>query len=103
MLLVCEVSIALISSCIPTIFNLIKHAAGNGFLRRLSKSGSPNEAGGGTANLCLGIVNDKLQASRESGFDQLECPQNIPGASNERLFRNTHRAFSDTLRDSETV
>ncbi|KAL8756889.1 MAG: hypothetical protein Q9199_002616, partial [Rusavskia elegans] len=45
MLLVCETSIAFISSCVPSIFNLVKHAATKGYLRLPSWSRRTEEVG----------------------------------------------------------
>lgn len=89
---------ALISSCFPNIFSLIKHAAEQGFPRRSNKSGSSNVIGG-TANIRL----EKIQASRKSGFDQLEAAEKAAGDSNERLFGNTDPACSYTTHDSNTI
>lgn len=93
---------ALISSCFPTIFSLIKHAAEKRFLRRSNKSGSSNVIGG-TANIRLGVVSEKIQASRKSGFDQLEGSGKTAGDSNERLFGDTDPACSYTPHDSNTI
>ena len=70
-LLECEVSIALISCCLPGIFSLLKHTAEKGFLRLSSKSGSPNKAGG-LVNIYMSVFKKKPLERGNSSDEQLE-------------------------------
>ncbi|KAF7506482.1 hypothetical protein GJ744_011732 [Endocarpon pusillum] len=85
-LLVCEVSVALISSCIPSLFNLAKNAAQKSFWRLFSRSDSSNQAAG-RVNIRIGAIRKSIK-ERRSDFVQLEDAQETAGASNERLVGN---------------
>lgn len=84
-LLVCEVSIALISSCIPSIFNLAKHTVAEGFSRLSSKPRSSRKPGSGV-HLHMVDVGRSIQEGRKGGFQQLEGGHKDSKASNGSLF-----------------
>ena len=103
-LLVLEVSIALISSCIPSIFNLLKHGAEN--FSRLSskytegskKTSSSSQKPGSGVNLDMGPVSLSIQRKRPNiGFEQLESKQKISQGSEVRLFGNDAKEGSEDI------
>ena len=99
-LLICEVSVALISSCIPSIFNPAKNAAKKSFSRLFSRSDSSNQAGG-RVNIGMGAIRKSIKERRRSGFMQLEDAQKTAEASNERLIGNADRTCSHTTHVSD--
>lgn len=71
-LAVCELSIALISSCLPSIFTLVKHATAK-ISPRMSKKTAGFSRVGGVANFPMRTVRRPVSGTAEQdGFEQLE-------------------------------
>ena len=80
-----ELSIALISSCLPSTFNLVKHGIRN-YLPNLFGTLRKSEPLGGPAGAHIGVLGNPIERNRHTDFTQLESGRNGTAGSNERLF-----------------
>ena len=93
MLLIAEISLALISCCLPGTFNLLKHAAReylSGVFRPFRSSRSLEGLGGAH----IGAVG--VDTSRHRGFLQLHNDRSDIDRSNDRLFDRTSEGQNHT-------
>ena len=81
----CEMPAALISACLPSIFNLVKHGAEH-FVPNLYAKLSGSHSSSGPGGKCLGIVGEPIYDRKERGFLQLGSERFNTTTSNERLY-----------------
>ena len=89
-LLVCEMSIALISSCLPSIFNFAKHAARKPLSYMSRKSARSNNSRN-AVDLNMGTIRSSVGERRKNGFPQMQIGEHGLGDSDERFFVHTDR------------
>ena len=86
-----ELSVALISSCLPSIFNLVKHGIRNylpNWIATLRHS-DPLQGPGGSH---IGPLGNPIEENKHKGFVQLQSGRSDAESSNERLFDGGNRA-----------
>ncbi len=76
---------ALISSCLPSIFNLVIHGIRD-HLPNLFGTLRKSEPLGGPAGAHIGALGNPIEENRHTGFMQLESGRRGTTGSNERLF-----------------
>ena len=94
-LITIELSIALISSCMPSIFNLVRHGIRN-YLPNLFGTLRRSEPLGGPAGAHIGAIGNPIEDKKHKGFMQLESGRSGAACSNERLFDGTDGAVHYT-------
>ena len=90
-LITTELSVALISSCMPSIFNLVRHGIRT-YTPNLFETLRKSEALGGPAGAHIGPLGNPIEENRHKGFMQLENGKIDKAGSEERLFDGTSRA-----------
>ena len=96
MLLIAELSLALISCCLPGTFNLLKHAARE-YLSGVFKSFRPSRSLEGLGGVHIGAVGTTVDSSRHRGSLQLRNDRSDIDSSNERLFDRTSERQNYTI------
>ncbi|KAL8880534.1 MAG: hypothetical protein Q9192_007992, partial [Flavoplaca navasiana] len=102
MLLVCETSIAFISSCVPSIFNLAKHAAAKGYLSLPSRSRRSDEV---EAKLNGGMSPTAVARQKrwDFRFKRLGGPLASVNISRNKALLDVNRVMSKVGHDSSMV
>ena len=103
MLLVCETSIAFISSCVPSIIRLAKHAAVKGYLRLPSWSRRTGEVEEGKADVDMGSATVAQQKRWDFRFKRPGGPLASVNISSNRPLLDVNRALSKSGHDSNVV
>ena len=86
---------ALISSCMPSIFYLVRHGFRK-YTPHLFKTLRKSEALGRPAGAHIGPLGNPIDENRHKGFMQLENGKNDKAGSEERLFDGTSGAVHYT-------
>ena len=94
-LITVELSIALISSCMPSIFNLVRHGIRE-YAPNLFGTIKKSEALSGPAGARIGPLGNPIEENRHKGFMQLENGKSDKAGSEERLFDGTNGALHYT-------
>ena len=84
-LVTCEVPVALISACLPSIFNLGKHGAKR-YFPKLFDNLSESHPLSGPGGKHIGPAGNPIDDHKEKGFIQLRSDQSGATTSNERLY-----------------
>ena len=90
-----ELSVALISSCMPAIFILVKHGI-RSYLPNLFGTPRNPEPLCGPAGAHVGIPRNPIEDNRHKGFIQLESDRSDTVGSVDRLFDGTSGTVHDT-------
>lgn len=85
-LLLCEVAIALISSCFPSIFSLVTHIINKHFPRSHCNSGSPDDADSSNIKFRIHFRNEEAQERGRANPEQPEDAQKPIKISKSNLF-----------------
>lgn len=88
MLVTSEMPVALLSSCLPSIFNLVKHGV-RIFSPSMSNRMNASKPLNGPAGSHIGAIGNPIEERRKNGFVQLQSGKQNTGVSEERLFDNT--------------
>ena len=91
----CEVAIALISSCLPSIFSLVKHTMGqrlSDLWTRSYKKLSRSDMSSGGGRLPVSISGPPIESHTRKELPQLPRGVKEPWDSDERLFEGDHDA-----------
>ncbi|KAL9014981.1 MAG: hypothetical protein Q9173_000377 [Seirophora scorigena] len=102
MLLVCETSIAFISSCVPSIFHLAKHVAAKGYLRLPSWS-RRSEGVEGKFDVGMGSAMVAKQKGGDTRFKRPGGPLASVNISSNRPLLDVNRALSSIRHESSMV
>ena len=97
-LAMCEVSIALISSCLPSTFSLVKHANDqllSGLMTRFYKRLTSADMSSGGGRLRSDAVGPPIESHAMGEFPSLHRGAKKPRESNERLFEKNHGTNHD--------
>ena len=94
-LITSELSVALISSCMPAVFILVKHGI-RSYLPNLFGIPRNREPLGEPAGAQIGTLRNPIQENRHEGFIQLESGRSDTVGSIERLFDGTGGTVHDT-------
>lgn len=94
-LITIEMSIALISSCMPSIFNLVRHGIRT-YTPNLFGTIRESEGLGGPTGAHIGPLGNPIEENRHKGFMQLENGKSDKAGSEERLFDGTSGAVHYT-------
>lgn len=81
----CEVPVALISACLPSIFNLGKHAARH-YFPKLYDNLSRSHPLSGPGGKHIGPAGNPIDDRKEKGFIQLRSDQSGATTSNEEIY-----------------
>lgn len=87
LLVICEVGVAIVSSCLPSIFNLAKHAM-QSYLPKLSNKVHDSHPLTGPGGSHIGQIGNPIEETNKKGFVQLQNRTNRDVDSEERLFVN---------------